>query len=138
MNRDRLSTLTSLALLATAMLIWADIFNFSKTIYLPGWATLLPSPVNAPTYLTLLCLIPAALASTSITRAIRSISICIVVAPLFAVAIYALNPIHQNAYLFANALFSYVWIVLFHCAAPALLLLASRAAANHLRAQKHG
>ena len=138
MNRDRISTLTSLALLSAAMVIWADIFNFSKTVYLPEWAKLLPSPINAPAYLTLLCLIPAALASTSVQHAAQNVAASVFVAPLFAIAAYALNPIHQNTYLIANALFSYGWIVLFHCAVPAFLLLAIRLAAHYIQAKKHG
>ncbi len=120
------------------MVIWADIFNFSKTVYLPEWTKLLPSPINAPAYLTLLCLIPAALASTSVQRAAQGVAASVFVAPLFAVAAYALNPIHQNAYLFANALFSYGWIVLFHCVAPAFFLLAIRASTHYIRGRKHG
>lgn len=138
MNRDHISTLTSLALLSTVMVIWADLFNFSKTVRLPEWANLLPSPINVPAYLTLLCLIPAALASTSVQRTVQSVAASVFVAPLFAIAVYALNPIHQNPYLFANALFSYGWIVLFHCTAPAFLLLAVRAAAHYMQVKRHG
>jgi surface polysaccharide O-acyltransferase-like enzyme len=133
MNRDRISTMTSLILLSAAMIIWADIFNFSKTAHLPEWAKLLPSPINAPAYLTLLCLIPAAFASTSVQRAAQSVAASVFVAPLFAIDAYALNPIHQNTYLFANALFSYGWIVLFYCAVPAFLLLTTRVAAHYIK-----
>lgn len=138
MNRDRISTLTSLALLAAAMVIWADIFNFSKTVYLPEWTKRLLSPMNAPAYLTLLCLIPAAFVSTSVQRAVQSVAASVFIAPLFAIAAYALNPIHQNTYLLANALFSYGWIVLFHCAIPAFLLLALRVGAHRIQAKRHG
>jgi hypothetical protein len=131
MNRDRISTLASLALLAAVMVGWADIFNFSKTVFLPEWAKLLPSPINTPAYLTLLCLIPAAFASTSIQRAVQSVAATVFIAPLFATATYALNPIHQDTYLLANVLFNYVWVVLFDCAVPALLLLAIGVVAHY-------
>jgi len=138
MNRDRISMLTSLALLSATMVIWADIFNFSKIVHLPGWAEHLPNPINAPAYMTLLCLVPAALVSTSVQRAALGVAASIFIAPLFAVAAYLLNPIHQNAYFFVNALFSYAWIVLFHCAVPSLLLLAIRASAHYIRAKQSG
>ncbi len=137
MNRDHISILTSLALMSAAMVIWPDIFNFAKTVHLPEWAKALPSPINTPAYLTLLCLIPAAFTSTSVQRAVRCVATSVFVAPLFAIGAYALNPIHQNDYLIANALFSYLWIVLFHCAVPALLLLATRLAANYTQARRH-
>ena len=138
MNRDRLSMLASLALLSATMVIWADIFNFSKIVHPPEWAQYLHNPINAPTYLTLLCLVPVALVSTSVQRAALSVAASIFIAPLFAVAAYGLNPIHQNAYLFANALFSYAWIVLFHCVVPALFLLGIRASAHFVRAKISG
>ena len=130
--------LTSLVLLSSAMVIWADIFNFSKTVHLPEWAKVLPNPINAPAYLTLVCLLPAAFTSTSVERSVRNIAICIFAAPLFAVAAYALNPIHQNTYLIANVLFSYGWIVLFHCTVPALMLMAIRASAHYIGTKMHG
>jgi hypothetical protein len=120
------------------MVIWADIFNFSKNVRLPEWANLLPNPIHTPAYLTLLCLMPAALASTSAQGAIQSVAISIFVAPLFAIAAFALNPIHHNSHLFANALFNYGWIILFHCTVPAFLLLVVRAVAHHIQAKKHG
>ena len=132
MNRNRISMVASLLLLSSVIVIWPDIFNFSKTVRLPDWTALLPSPIDAPAFLALLCLIPAALISTTLQGAIRGVAVSVVVAPLFAIATFALDPTHQNSFSVANAFFSYVWIVLFYCAIPSVLLLSVRATAHYL------
>ena len=126
MNRDRIFTLISLVLLSISMSVWAEIFNFSKIIYLPEWTKVFPHPINAPSYLVLVCLMPVAFVSTTVRLAVQGVAVSVFVAPLFAVLTAALNPTHQSVYLFANMLFNYWWIVLFHCTVPACLLLVTR------------
>ena len=134
MNRNRISTLASVALLSAVMVVWADLFYFSKEVHLPEWAKLLLSPISAPEYLTLLCLIPAAFFTTTTQRAVQSVIVSLFVAPLSTVALYALN--HENMYIVQNVLFTYGFIILWHCTVPAILLIGARAA-YHLWAITH-
>ncbi|MFQ1778331.1 hypothetical protein ACK37A_06570 [Aeromonas veronii] len=54
----------------------------------------------------------------------RALFVAVVIAPLFAVATYALNPEHQNEYLLFNVVFHYVWVILFCMLVPAAILAA--------------
>lgn len=137
-NRNQLSMLASILLLSAAMVIWVDLFIFSKVIFLPDWADALPRPVDAPSFLAFLCLLPAALIASTIRYAVRGVVVSVVVAPLFAVATFALDPIHQNSFIVANVLFHYVWIILFHCAIPSMLLLSLRVTAHYFYRKVRG
>ena len=138
MNRNGMSTIVSLLLLTAVMAIWENLFNFSKTIQLPGWAELLPSPIDAPRYLVLFCLMPAAFIPTTLHLAVKGVGISVVFAPLLAVGIFASDPGQHGSFLVSNVLFNYGWIVLFDCAIPALLLLAVRISVSFLYARARG
>lgn len=138
MNRNRLALIASTFLLSAAMFIWADLFNFSKVVYLPAWTKVLPAPINVPAYLAFTCLVPAAFVADSLRSACLAVAQSVLLSPLAAIVAYALNPIHQDKYLLANSLFNYVFIVLFHCLIPALLLVGVRAAIHYTLGRRHG
>jgi hypothetical protein len=110
------------------MVLWGDLFRWSKVAYLPDWAEALPMPLMAPSYLVFICLLPAAFATRTFASARKAILASVLLSPLAPVAAFAIDPLHQNRFLPANMVFHYVWILLFYCAAPALLALLLRAA----------
>ena len=128
MNRNRIAFSASLVTLSAAMVIWGDLFRWSKVTYLPEWAHALPASLMLPSYLTFVCLLPAALGTVSLANARAFVLKTVLVAPIAAVIAFAVSPQHQNAALLFNALFHYVWIVLFFCALPAILAILIRAA----------
>lgn len=138
MKRNRISMLASTALLSIFMLVWADLYCFSKEVTLPEWAKFVPSPIHIPEYLTLLSLIPAAFFTTTVLRAVQSVIISVFVAPLFAVASHALNSVYPDSYLLVvNLLGHYGFIVVWHCTVPVILLLGIRWG-YQLRSKAHG
>ena len=138
MTRARWGFLVSTLALSLVMAVWSDMFLWAKVGNLPTWVEALPSPILAPAYLAFVCLVPATFVPETLSRARSAIMKSVLLAPLSAVAVFALNPLHQNAAIPFNVLFHYVWIVLFHCLVPALLLVAIRTAAHVVLRQKHG
>ncbi|WP_024929234.1 hypothetical protein [Methylophilus sp. OH31] len=127
LNRNQLALGISIFALSVAMVVWVELFTFSKVVHLPQWADALPWPILAPSFLVLLCLIPAAFGTHTFANACKAIIFSLLVCPLVAVVAYALNPLYQTRFLPANALFNYFWVIGFHCLVPAMLLLAVRA-----------
>ena len=105
MNRNSIAFFASMAALSAAMVIWGDLFRWSKVAYLPAWARVLPAPLMLPSYLTFVCLLPAALGTDSLVSARAAVLKSVLLAPFAAVIAFALNPLHQNASLLFNALF---------------------------------
>ena len=127
LNRNQLALGISIFALSLAMVVWVDLFTFSKVVHLPQWADALPLPIFAPSFLVLFCLIPAAFGTDSFKSACQAIIFSLLVCPLAAVVAYALNPLNQTRFLPANAIFNYFWVIGFHCFIPALLVLMTRA-----------
>jgi len=132
LTRNQYAAIASTLLLAAAMTIWSDLFAFSKAVHLPAWTKHLPNPINTPAYLAFVCLAPAALVPITPVSAGLAVIRCLLIAPLPALIGYALNPIYQDQYLFWNLIFNYLWMILFHCLIPALLLLSVRAVVHYL------
>jgi hypothetical protein len=126
------------ALLATAVLIWRDLFFFDKVVYLPAWTASLPSPIDTPRYLAFLCLLPAALLTSTLPAAIRAVAWALLLAPLPVLVVYLVNDPSTGADLWFNTAFHYAWVVGFHCLAPALLLLVARAVARAVKGRVGG
>ncbi|HHQ4574125.1 hypothetical protein [Aeromonas hydrophila] len=112
-TRNHLSLATSIIILTAVMVIWPNLFLWSKFVHPPDWAEHLPAPVFTGSYVSFVCLIPAALGADNFSSAKRDLFVAVVVTPLFAVATYALNPEHQNEHLLFNVVFHYIWIILF-------------------------
>jgi len=127
LNRNQLALGISIVALSVAMVVWVDLFIFSKVVHLPQWADALPLPILAPSFLVFFCLIPAAFGPDSFKSACHAIIFSLLVCPIAAVISYAVNPLYQDWFLPANALFNYFWVIGFHCLVPAMLLLAVRA-----------
>ena len=138
MNRNHTAFVASTLLLSAAMVIWVDLFTFSKVVYLPAWAKVLHTPIMAPAYLAFVCLIPAVFVASSLENARLAVIKSVLLSPVAAIAAYALNPAYQDRFLPMNVLFNYVWIVLFHCFLPALLLVGARAVFHYALKHKHG
>lgn len=138
MNLNRLAFFASMVALSAAMVIWGDLFRWSKVTYLPEWAKALPAPLMLPSYLAFICPLPAVLITDSLASARAAVVRSVLLSPLAAVIAYALNPLHQDRFLVANMLFNYVWIVLFFCVLPAVLVVLIRAAIERARKPKHG
>lgn len=138
MNRNFVAFIASTLLLSAAMIIWVDLFTFSKVVYRPAWAKVLPMPRMVPAYLAFVCLIPAAVVASTPKDALLAVTKSFLLSPLAAIAAFALNPAHQYWFLPINMLYNYVWIVLFHCILPALLLVSARGIFHYVRKHKHG
>jgi len=126
LNRNQLALGTSLIALSTAMVVWVDLFTFSKVVHLPNWTQILPWPMLAPAFLAFTCLLPAAFGSDSLASSRKAITVSVLLAPTTAISIYALNPLHQDHLLPVNALFNYLWMIGWNCLAPALILYSGR------------
>jgi hypothetical protein len=126
LNRNHIAFLASLVALSAVMVISGDLFRWSKVVHPPEWAKALPAPLLLPSYLTFICLLPAAFGSDRLGSACTMVLKSVLWAPFAAVIAYALNPLHQNASLLFNALFHYAWAVLFFCSLPATLVLLIR------------
>lgn len=127
LNRNQLALGISIVALTVVMIVWVDLFTFSKAVHLPQWADALPWPIFAPSFLVFFSLIPAAFGTDTFANAYKAIIFSLLVCPLAAVVAYALNPLYQTRFLPANALFNYFWVIGFHCLVPAMVLLAVRA-----------
>jgi hypothetical protein len=127
MQRDRVAVMASTAALAIAILVWFEIFAFAKIVHMPKWAGLLPSPLWAPCVVALPFLVPATWLTTSLGSAARSLVWVGFLSPLPALAIYALNPLHQHSGLLLNLAFQYVWLFGVASLLPGGILLSARA-----------
>lgn len=133
MRLNNFATFTSAALLATSIFIWRDLFFFSKTVHLPAWTAVLPSPINTPLYLAFFCLLPAAFLTSTLSTAIRATAKAIFLAPLPTFFFLLLSQVGFDIVELVGVLFTYVWVVGFNCLAPALLLVAARAIASAVK-----
>lgn len=138
MRRDHIAIITGAAMLATSVIVWHDLFLFSKVVRLPGWAASLPSPINTPRYLAFLCLLPGAFFTSTLSAAIRAVAWTVLFAPLPALVVYLASAAATGAVLWFNAAFNYAWVVGWHCLAPALAVLTTRAVARGIKRRVAG
>lgn len=130
---DYLAIVASAALLAVSIVVWRDLFFFSKVVHLPEWATNLPSPIYTPAYLALVCLVPATFIPSTVSRAVRAVAWAVAISPIPALFVYIVGAAPRGADFWLNALFNYSWVVGFHCLVPALALLAVRGVARTIK-----
>jgi hypothetical protein len=97
LNRNRIAFYISVVALSAAMVIWGDLFRWSKSVYIPDWAKALPHPMRLPSYLTFVCLLPAALGTDSLASALGAVLKAVLIAPIAAVIAYAVTPGALNA-----------------------------------------
>lgn len=121
-SRNQLALALSIIPLSIAMIVWPELFLWSKVVHLPNWAKLLPAPIFAGAYVSLLCLLPAAFLTESFASAKRALLMAVAITPAAAIVPYALNPIYFDKYLPFNVVFHYLWVILFCLLLPALIL----------------
>lgn len=132
MRRDLIAICSSVVLLAVSVLVWRDLYFFSKTVHLPAWTASLPDPIHTPAYLAVVCLLPAAFISSTLRSAARALAIAVLVAPLPALGVYVISK-PAGADLLMNTVGNYGFIICYHCFLPASGLLALRVAANSVK-----
>lgn len=143
-HRTRIVLVGSTLALSAAMAIWADVFLFAKSAFEPKWVARLPESMQimAGLLVVLACLIPSAFIIESPRTAVWVTAKVILLSPLAAVTVCAWRARHELAdewFIAPVGLLSqYIWVLLFHCVAPALLLLAIRITVHLLDEHLHG
>lgn len=127
MKRDRLAFAVSAAVLATAMWHWFDMFAFSKVVYVPQWASLLPLPPLAGSFVAIPFLIPVACMTQNMRAGCKGVVWAAVVSPVPALVAYALAPSHQHAGLPLNLLVQFTTLSVLGCLFPGSVMLGLRA-----------
>jgi hypothetical protein len=109
--------LTSIALLAAAIVYWQNLFLFSKISFRPEWVKYLPDPLVANWLIVFICLLFPAFAYKTKKETIQAILLSATIAPLFALIFRAFN---QGDNL-ENMLMQYIFIILFSVILPTLV-----------------
>ncbi len=125
-SRNQQALALSAALLVAAMLLWPEMFLWAKVVHLPSWTEFLPAQIFAGSYVSFLCLLPAAFLTDTFASAKRALILVVALTPLAAVGTYAANPAHHNHYIVFNVVFHYMWVILFALLLPSILLLSMR------------
>jgi len=123
------------ALLACATYVWADQFVFGKTIFVPEWAKPLPTAWRFPTYVAAAALLPAVGIPRDVLGALMAVLAAIAFGSLGAVVGYW-EQWASGRYFFANAIFSFAWVALWHCLPAAVVLVAGRWGVDALRSKR--
>jgi hypothetical protein len=135
-DRTQVAVTLSVLILAMAILMWPDIFLFSRVYNRPSWFWLkwVPSLYTASDCIGLLGLIPAAILPPTLHLAGRALTTATFVVPVTAVLVFVGNNRASSSalQLISNALFNYAWVLGTTCLIPALLLFTLRAAASFL------
>ncbi len=118
-----LGFIASLLALGLSMILWPDLFLFAKKVFLPEWAELLPSPIDAAKYLAFLCLIPVTITSKTTLEALKNISKVILIAAILPTLIFVFRVNPYEKYFVHNTLFQYIFVILWNCLLPAVILL---------------
>jgi hypothetical protein len=130
MHRDQVAMGVSTAALGAAMVAWFDLFAFSKVVYVPDWASFLPTPPFAGAIVAMPLLIPVALFSHSLRATCTGVLFAAALAPVPALVVYALAPLHQHSGLPLNLLVQYVLLAVLGCLLPGLVMLGLRVVLN--------
>ena len=120
MQRATFAAATSTMLLAGAIVLWPELFLFTKTLYAPAWARALPSVFLATPLLAVVCLSPVAVASPHPLSAIRWMLIPLLLAPLTGVVVYVATTSTRGAEFWGLAVTNYFYILVLHLLLPAI------------------
>ena len=112
-------------MLAGAMLLWPELYVFSKIMTIPDWANYLPSPVNTGAYLATLSLLPVAWGLARFRQAVKATLLVVLVAPVLPIITHVLTT-GPTDYSGQIVLFNYVFVLCISVAAPTLVLLVLR------------
>jgi hypothetical protein len=122
-GRDLAACATSITLLAGAILAWTDMFVFSKVLHAPSWALNPLPPFTMPGWIALVCLVPAAFATSRPLTATAGTALAAVFAPLLALLVRA---VADPAFSSGDVLGNWMWIVAWHATLPASALVIAR------------
>ena len=127
MHSNRLALGVTVVTLSAAMLVWFHLFAFSKVVYLPAWASLLPLPPFVGDVVAMPFLMPVAFLSLSVRAPCKGTVWAAALSPVTALVVYALTPLHQHSGLPLNLLVQYILLAVLGCLLPGSLLLGLRA-----------
>lgn len=133
---DRIVLGVSVATLAVAMVAWFDLFAFSKIVYVPRWASLLPMPPFAGAFIAIPFLIPVVFFSHSLRLAYKGLLIAAALSPVPALVAYALTPLNQHAGLPLNLLVQYSLLAVLGCLVPGAVMLGLRSVLRRIAETK--
>lgn len=131
MKRNTTGFLLSLAALSIAVLVFGDIYLFSKVSIRPGWAGFLPHWLGVSDFIGLCCLAPAALLPERLRSVAAALAKCVALAPLPVLIMYSND--HAHSGLWMNLLFNYGWVGL-QCLIPAAMWFVVRGLVDGVRA----
>jgi hypothetical protein len=122
--------------LAVAMAAWFDLFAFSKIVYVARWASFLPLPPFAGTFIAIPFLIPIVLFSHGLRAAYKGLLVAAALSPVPALVVYALTPLNQHAGLPLNLLVQYSLLALLGCLLPGAAMLGLRSVFRRIRSKQ--
>lgn len=128
MPRNKIVLGVSVAALAVAMVAWFDLFAFSKIVYVPRWASFLPLPPFAGTFIAIPFLIPVVFFSHNVRAAWKGILWTAALSPVPAMIAFALTPLNQHSGLPLNLLVQYSLLAVLGCLLPGTVMLGFRIA----------
>lgn len=130
MQNDRTSLVVTAIALGSAMWVCFDLFAFSKVVYVPHWASMLPLPPLAGSFIALPCLIPVVLMTQNARAGFRGVVCAAFVSPIPALVAYAFTPAHQHSGLPLNLLVQFAVLAVLGCLLPGSAMLGIRVAFN--------
>ena len=119
--RNKIAIGISVASMVTVLLVWPELYLWSKVMRLPEWSKELPLPLFTGMYMSAVCLLPAAFMTNSVVSSRRGLMVVLLVAPIPALVMYSLDH-GVNQFLLFNVVFQYIWIIMFGMLIPALTL----------------
>jgi hypothetical protein len=132
MKQNRIAFFASLIMLSLAMIIWRDMFLFAKSAPVPRWSYFLPYPFILTSDIVFVCLLPVVFFTDSFRHACASVVICVLLSPLVPVITWMTTLSYTPL---VNGIYNYLFIILFHCAFPMLIVLSVRGIINFIQKQ---
>jgi hypothetical protein len=128
----------SLILLSQSMVTWREMFLFGKIVTIPFWIqSYFPSPMSFAQCVTLICLVPVAFITTPLTRAVFNASLVVALSVVPLLFIYFRENLYGDfarqglsAGLFINICGQCLYVLLFGCSLPTIVVLVVRSMAD--------
>lgn len=128
-GRFPVRTLFLLACPALPVVLWPELFLFSKVALYPAWATAWTDPTVAAWLIMLLMLSPTILTKRHFRRVAADLALATVLGPSLGAVIHCLS----SGSNLANAFFQSAWAVVLMALFPSLVLLAMAGAVALVR-----
>ncbi len=123
MQRNRIAFFASLIMLSFVMIIWRDMFLFTKSAPVPKWSYFLPYPFILTSDIVFVCLLPVAFFPKSFRFKYASVLICVLLSPLIPVVTWMTTISYHPL---VNGIYNYLFIILFHCFFPVFFIVLIR------------